>query len=145
MHFYFLATLFLLFVFSFSIIAAQTKPVKRDLQFKKKLKEANDFFEIDDYKSAEKLYLSILPNDSLNEKINLNIAICKFKQKQFPEEILPFLLKAEKSKLANAQFYLGKVYHLACRFEEAIAHYNNYKSFDEASREYNNENVNRFL
>src|SRR3989344_4750165 len=119
-RFYFLATLFLLLVFSFSIVAAQ--PVKKDFQFKKTLKEADDFFEIDDYKSAEKLYLNILPKDPLNEKINLNIAICKFKQKQFPEEILPYLLKAEKSKLAPAQFYLGKVYHLACRFEEAITH-----------------------
>lgn len=142
-RFCFLTTLFVLLVFSFSIVAAQTK--KHDFQFKKTLKEADDFFEIDDYKSAEKLYLSILPNDSLNEKINLNIAICKFKQKQFPEQILPFLTKAEKSKLAPAQFYLGKVYHLSCRFEEAIVHYNNYKVFDEKNREYNNEEVNRFI
>ena len=79
------ATLLLLLVFSFSVVAAQQE--KHDFQFKKKLQEADDFFDIDDFKNAEKLYLSILPSDSLNEKINLNIAICKFKQKQFPEEI----------------------------------------------------------
>ena len=137
------ATLLLLLVFSFSVVAAQQ--VKHDFQFKKKLQEADDFFDIDDFKNAEKLYLSILPSDSLNEKINLNIAICKFKQKQFPEEIFPYLLKAEKSKLALAQLYLGKVYHLACQFEEAISHYINYKVFDEKTREFNNETVNRFI
>ena len=137
-----IALLFLL-AFSCSVVAAQ--PTKNSFQFKKKLQEADDFFEMEDYKSAETLYLSIISDDSLNEEINLNIAICKFKLKQFPDEILPYLLKAEKSSFANAQLYLGKTYHLACRFDEAIAHYNRYKSFDEKSREENNEEVNRFI
>lgn len=144
-RFYFWPALILLLLFSFSIGAAQTKPLPHDLKFKKKLKEADDFFGIDDFKNAEKIYLSIWPSDSLNEKINLNIAICKYKQKQFPEEILPYLLKAEKSKLTDAQLYLGKVYHLACRFDEAVNYFNNYKAAPEKSREYNNEEVNRFI
>lgn len=144
-HFIVFGALILFLLLSFTIGAAQPKPVKHDFSFRKKLKEANDFFGIDDFKNAEKLYLSIWPNDSLNENINLNIAICKYKQKQFPEEILPYLLKAEKSKLAEAQFYLGKVYHLACRFDEATAHFNNYLSFPEAKREFKNEEVNRFI
>jgi hypothetical protein len=118
--------------------SAQTK----DRKFKKALKEANDFFLNEDYKSAEELYQSIWAKDSLNEKLNLNLGISKFKQKRLPKEVLLYLLKAEKSEYPVVHYYLGKVYHLVFKFDEAIAHYNKYKAVAEASREFKDEVVN---
>jgi hypothetical protein len=135
----------LLFLFFFIEGIAQTTFAPGSYKFKKTLKEANDFFAMEDFKSAEELYLSLWPNDSLNEKINLNIGICQFKQKKAPREILPFLLKAGMSANPASHFYLGKVYHLICDFDEAITRYTKYKTFPEQLREFKNEEVDRFI
>ncbi|MFL5764842.1 MAG: hypothetical protein ACJ77K_12935 [Bacteroidia bacterium] len=138
-----LSSVLLLSIFC-SLVTAQPYP-QHDFKFRQKLKEANEFFEMDDYKSAEALYLSIWPQDSLNEEINLNLGICKYKQKQFPGQIMRYLTKAEKSRLPAAQLYLAKVSHIACEFDKAIAYYNNYKSFPEKDRELNDAEVDRYL
>jgi hypothetical protein len=124
---------------------AQTIIEPGSFKFKKTLKEANDFFAMEDFKSAEELYLNIWPGDSLNEKINLNIGICKFQRKRAPREILPYLLKADKDAYPASQFYLGKVYHLTGNFDEAIIRYNKYKTFSEELREFKNEEVERCI
>jgi hypothetical protein len=142
-HAYSLAALLL--CFSCSLAAAQPKYPQRDFKFRQKLKEANEFFQMEDFKSAEKLYISIWPQDSLDEELNLNIAICKYRQKQFPDQILPYLEKAQKSTLPAAQLYLAKVNHIACEFDKAIEHYNNYKAFPEKDREMNNEELERYI
>ena len=114
-------------------------------QFKQSLSDANVFFDTDDFKNALQKYLSIYKEDSTNEKINLNIAICKYKLKEFPDSILPYLAKVDKSMYAEAQFYEAKIFHLEHKFDEAIVHYTKYKKFDENKREVKNGEVDRLI
>ena len=85
---------------------------KHTKQFKTILSEADILFDMDDFKNAEQKYLSIYNEDVGNEKLNLNIAICKYKLKEFPDSILPYLSKVDKSTFAEAQFYEAKIFHL---------------------------------
>ena len=114
-------------------------------QFRQNLNEANALFDMDDFKNAEQKYLSIYKEDTANEQMNLNLAICKFKLKEFPDSILPFLKKVDKSNFAEAQFYEAKIFHLEHQFEEAIEHYTKYKTFDENKREVKNQEVDRLI
>jgi hypothetical protein len=114
-------------------------------QFKETLNDADVLFYADDFKNAEKKYLSIYKEDTLNEQLNLNIAICKFKLKEFPDSILPYLIKVDKSKYAEAQFYEAKIFHLEHKFNDAIEHYQRYKKFDENKREVKNTEVDRLI
>ena len=102
-------------------------------------------FDMDDFKNAKQKYLSIYNEDTANEQMNLNIAICKYKLKEFPDSILPYLTKADKSTFAEAQLYEAKIFHLKYRFKEAIEHYEKYKKFDENKREVKNGEVDRLI
>ncbi len=114
-------------------------------QFKEALNEANLLFDTDDFRNALIKYLSIYNEDSDNEKINLNIAISRYKLKEFPDSILPYLVKVDKSTNAEAQFYEAKIFHLEHKFDEAIEHYVKYKKFDENKREFKNAEVDRLI
>src|SRR6185437_2777841 len=113
--------------------------------FKETLNDAGILFDADDFKNAEQKYLSIYKEDTANEQLNLNIAICKYKLKEFPDSILPYLIKVDKSKYAEAQFYEAKIFHLEHKFNEAIEHYQKYKKFDENKREVKNTEVDRLI
>ncbi|MEO8761717.1 MAG: hypothetical protein ABI388_09775 [Bacteroidia bacterium] len=114
-------------------------------QYKAALNDANLLFDTDDFKNALQKYLSIYKEDPDNEKINLNIAISRYKLKEFPDSILPYLIKVDKSNNAEAQFYEAKIFHLEHKFNEAIEHYVKYKKFDENKREYKNNEVDRLI
>jgi|ERR1700757_212288 len=113
--------------------------------FKETLNDADILFDADDFKNAEQKYLSIYKEDTANEHLNLNIAICKFKLKEFPDSILPYLIRVDKSKYAEAQFYEAKIFHLEHKFNEAIEHYGKYKKFDENKRDVKNTEVDRLI
>lgn len=137
---FFLGTTVLLLLFWFSAFSQG-----KQKSFKKTLKEANNFFETEDYKSAEELYISIWQQDSTNAKLNLKLAISRYKQKKFPQEIIPYLLKAEKGGEELSHYYLGRTYHQALKFGLAIEQYNKYKTVDEAKREFKNEEIKRAI
>ncbi len=114
-------------------------------QFKETLNEANILFDTDDFKNAEQKYLSIYNEDAANEQLNLNIAICKYKLKEFPDSVLLYLIKVDKSAFAEVQFYEAKIFHLEHKFNDAIEHYERYKKFDENKREIKNTEVDRLI
>ena len=116
-----------------------------DFAFKRKLKEAEAFLELEDYKSAEQLFLTLLPKDSLNEKVNLGLGICMYLQKQQPEKTLSFLLRAEKGSDGEVHYFLGRVYHLLSRFDEAIEQLGKYKDLEESKRKFDNLVVDRSI
>lgn len=113
--------------------------------YKTNLAEANSYFDVDDYKNAKERYLTIYNESPNDEKINLNIAICRYKLREVADSILPYLKKTENSKYAEAYFYTAKVYHLKHDFDEAIRHFEKYKTFDENKREYKNAEVDRLI
>jgi tetratricopeptide (TPR) repeat protein len=88
--------------------------------------EANQYYKIGDYYSALNLYQQLYYQDTTNARIALRVGICKFYLKQHPESCLTYIDKAAKNKIIEAYYYLGKVYHLQEKFDEAINAYNYY-------------------
>jgi hypothetical protein len=119
--------------------------VKRSKAFKNALKEADLYFETDDFKNAESKYMSIWKQDSLNETINFNLAVSKFRLKQMPDSVLFYLRRADKSTKAEVQYYEGRLYHLTHRFDEAIEHYLQYKKTPEKKRDIKDMEVDRLI
>lgn len=130
--------IFLFIVFS-KLIAQDAKLVK------KTIKEADELFEMDDFKNAEMKYLSVWKYDSVNTSMNLNIAICKYKLKELPDSVLYYLKRADKSTNAEAQFYEGKLFHLTHQFTEAINHFEQYKKSPVDKREIKDIEIDRLI
>ncbi|MFO0323220.1 MAG: hypothetical protein ACK504_12435 [Bacteroidota bacterium] len=114
-------------------------------QIKKSLKEANSFFETDDYLNAIQSYKKVLAIDPNNELANLNSAISRIKLNQPTDSAYFHLLKLTSSKLPEAQFYLGKIYHLNNSFDEAIEYYKKYKSIPEKERTISDKDVDYYI
>lgn len=136
---------FVYIILIFCSVNAVAQTHSHDHHFKKKFQEGNEYFEADDFKNAENAYMSVWKLDSMNEKLNLNLAICKFKLKEFPDSIMPYLLKVDKSKFAEAQLYEARVFHLEHKFDDAILHYNKYKTFAANERELNDNEIDRLI
>lgn len=129
-------------IFVWGGLSAQNKHGK---EYKRILKEADYHFDMDDYKNAEGKYLLLWAEDSLDEKVNFNLAVCKYKLKQMPQTVLKYLRKADKSNNAEVQYYEGKLFHLTHRFNEAIEHYLLYKKYPESKREVNDMEIDRLI
>ena len=125
-------TILIFFIFCSTHYFSQKK-VNSKL-YSKDLKEANLFFETEDYLRAIESYKKVLKVDPNNEISNLNSAISRIKMNQ-PADSSSFLLfKLTTSKLPEVQFYLGKINHLTNNFDEAISYYTNYKAIPEKNR-----------
>lgn len=134
-------TVLLIFLFiAFSKLIAQDAKL-----VKKTIKEADELFEMDDFKNAEMKYLSVWKYDSTNTSLNLNLAICKYKLKELPDSVLYYLKRADKSTNAEAQFYEGKLFHLTHQFAEAINHYEQYKKRPIDKRDVNDLEIDRLI
>ncbi|MBA3971813.1 MAG: hypothetical protein H0X46_06645, partial [Bacteroidetes bacterium] len=73
-------------------------------------------------------YLSLL-DESKNDKYNYNIAICYLNTNINKTKAIPYLeIMARKPKFdPNAMYLLGRAYHYAYRFDDAIKAYTAFK------------------
>jgi hypothetical protein len=132
----------LIIVLTFSFLNFKAQDAKA---VKKTIKEANELFEMDDFKNAEMKYLAIWKFDSSNTELNLNLAICKYKLRELPDSVLYYLKKADKSTNPEAQFYEGKLFHLTHQFKSAIEHFEQYKQHPADKREVNDLEIDRLI
>jgi hypothetical protein len=81
------------------------------------------------YESALDDFLTLLEKDPKNEKYNYNIAICYLNTNINKSKAIPYLeILTHKSKYdPNAMYLLGRAYHYANRFDDAIKAYNSFK------------------
>lgn len=106
---------------------------------------ARDFFAKQNYPAAIKVYQLLLKKEPNNIEYNQNIAKAyllshSIKAKAIPH--LEFLIKQEKFP-DDVWLDLGRAYHFANRFEDAINTYNKYKSKIKDKKEM--EKVERFI
>jgi len=113
----------LLFALSTTIVFAQEDDKKTD-PFK-----ADQKFIQGNYESALEDYLSLLESDSKNDKYNYNIAICYLNTNINKAKAIPYLeIVTRKAKYEpNAMYLLGRAYHYAYRFDDAIKAFNQFK------------------
>ncbi len=112
----------LLIILSFNLLIAQngkkTDPYNADQKFLKT-----------NYEGALDDYLSLLDNDPKNDKYNYNIAVCYLNTNINKTKAIPYLeILTRKPKYdPNAMYLLGRAYHFAYRFDDAIKVYTAFK------------------
>ena len=132
----------ILFLFSISAFS-QTKI---DLKINEKdLKNANLYFETEDYLNAIEKYKKILAIDPFNEIANLNSGICRIRLGQSVDSCLMYSEKLKLSKIPEVQFYFGQMFHLKLQFDEAIHSFNSYKAIPEKQRKILNTEVDYYI
>lgn len=91
--------------------------------------EADKKFLQGNYEEALDDYLVLLDKEPKNDKYNYNIAVCYLNTNISKAKAIPYLeILTHKPKFdPNAMYLLGRAYHYANRFDEAIKSYNLFK------------------
>lgn len=91
--------------------------------------KADAKFNYGNYEGALDDYLNLLDADPKNDKYNYNIAICYLNTNINKTKAIPYLeILTRKPKFdPNAMYLLGRAYHYAYRFDDAIKAYNTFK------------------
>lgn len=89
---------------------------------------ADQKFNSGNYEAALEDYLALL-DDSKTDKYNYNIAICYLNTNINKSKAIPYLeILTRKPKFdPNAMYLLGRAYHYAFRFDDAIKSFNSFK------------------
>lgn len=135
-------TVYIIILFSFQAFSQTTRYNKL---YSKDLKNANLYFDTEDYLNAINAYQKVLAVAPDHEMANLNSAISRIKLNQPSDSCAPYLLKLKNSKVPEVQFYLGQIYHLTTRFDEAISSFNKYKSISAKQRVFSNTEVDYYI
>ncbi len=95
-------------------------------------KEASTFFNAENYWAALEAYLQVYKDTPKDFLVNYRIGISYLKTKVGKAKAVPYLEYAAKQKEAPKDAYLnlGKAYHYANRFDDAISSYNTYKELN---------------
>jgi len=115
--------LILVFIF-LENLPAQTGNASKDNPF-----AADQKFLKGNYEGALDDYLSLLENDTKNDKYIYNIAVCYLNTNINKTKAIPYLeIITQKPKYdPNAIYLLGRAYHFAYRFDDAIKAYTMFK------------------
>ncbi len=128
----------LIFIFSIQVFS-QVKVDKK--LYAKDLKNADLYFDTEDYLNAIYSYKKVLAIEPFHEMANLNSAISRIKLGQPADSSFANLVKLKTSKLPEVQFYFGQLYHLTSNFDEAINSFNKYKAIPEKQRSILNDEI----
>lgn len=91
--------------------------------------EVAAFFSNGNYEDALDGYLQLLETDPRNEKYNYNVAICYLNTNISKAKAIPYLEIVTRIPKhdPNAEYLLGRAYHYAYRFDDAIKLYTKFK------------------
>ena len=121
-----LVSIILIFV-SATCVFAQSKI--RPKLYAKEAKEANSYFEMNDYLKALNAYRKVIAIDAQNETAHLNSLICRINLGQLKDSLKINAQPILSAETPEAKFYLGRFEHLSSNFEAALKYYNDYKIF----------------
>ncbi|MBA3971975.1 MAG: PD40 domain-containing protein, partial [Bacteroidetes bacterium] len=114
--------------FSLLVFCSTSFGQKQDKALFKLYKAANADFERKDFVNSLKKYQKIYERDSANPELNYRIGVCLYNLKESQMQSIKYFEKVSATEYTESQFYLGKLYHLSERFNDAIRCYKNYKS-----------------
>ncbi|CAG0978856.1 MAG: tetratricopeptide repeat protein [Bacteroidetes bacterium] len=105
-------------------------------------KTAIDYFSKNNFEQALKEYQNLLKNDPSNDKFKYRIAVCYLNTNLDKTKAIEYLEQVIKNERADANSYylLGRAYHFANRFDEAINMYETFKKIS-AGTTYNVKDV----
>lgn len=98
---------------------------------------ANDKFKTYNYTGALKEYLELLKQEPKNEKYNYRAGFCYLMVNINKAKAVPYLEIASRSEKSDPDvwFHLGRAYHVAARFDDAIKAYEKFKTQNNGSTE----------
>lgn len=99
-------------------------------------KQANQFFEEEEYNSAYKLYAQLVSLYPKDPDYNYKLGVCMLytePDKKKPFSYFQVALKNPADAPKEVKFYLAKTYHVNYRFDEAIKYYTEYKQIASSS------------
>ncbi|MCB0401532.1 MAG: PD40 domain-containing protein [Flavobacteriales bacterium] len=96
---------------------------------------ANEFFNDGNFKDALDLYLTLLEANPDDIKLNYRTGVCYLNTNIDKSNAIPYLEKAIQSEEAdpNSFYLLGRAYHFAYRFDEAIQMLEKFKAIDKGN------------
>lgn len=91
--------------------------------------DAREHYKYGNYLMAMKVYRELLKTDPNNEEYNHHLGICYLRTNINKAAAIPYLEKTTKNPKADDEVWLdlGRAYHYAHRFDDAIKTYNKYK------------------
>jgi hypothetical protein len=100
-------------------------------------KNANKYFENEEYDLAYKLYSQLVSNFPKDVELNFRLGVCMIYSEPDKKKCLPYLQFAVSKPEApkEAKFYYGKANHINYLFDEAIKYYNEYKKVGSNSQQ----------
>lgn len=113
---------------------------------KASLKAATEKFNAGNYEGALNDFLSLLPESPDDDKLNYKIGVCYLNSNVSKIKAVSYLEKAVKTATPapNAYYLLGRAYHFANRFDDAIKAYTKFKEMHKGSSQ-NMQDVDREL
>jgi tetratricopeptide (TPR) repeat protein len=153
----FLSVLFLIFSYTLSAgdpwpvvfgkcntnsTTSNTPPRISDKDFKLMFLDAQDLFNFEYYDEALTIFKKLLAQDYNNSNLNFYVGVCYLKAKKQRTLAAEYLEKAikktdisysynykETSAPVFSYLYLGQVYHMEGKYDEALTNYEKFKSF----------------
>jgi len=104
-------------------------------QDKATTKLANQYFSDGNFVAALDEYLELIEATPEDEKLNYRIGVCYLNTNIDKSNAIPYLEKALKAKEVNpnAYYLLGRAYHFAYRFKDAIKMFEQFKTVDKGN------------
>lgn len=120
-----------LFVFTLAPLFAQTDIAESDI------KTADDKFKAANYEEALTIYLDLLVEDARNMTYNYRIGVCYLNTNINKAKAIPYLelVTRQPNFEPDAMYLLGRAYHFAYRFDDALIAYNKFKTAGKGSAE----------
>jgi len=111
-------TILLLFIFCCLSVFSQNTASKKKIR--SLLKEAQYYFDNDEYFSSWQSYRQVLAIDDKNELAGVNGVICMSKLNYPVDSMIPLSTNLSMSGLPDAKYYLAKIKHQKHAFDEAL-------------------------
>lgn len=107
------------------------KKQKKVKAYKPNEKKAMEFFWAGDFRAALNEFLLLLPDNPKDVDLNFYIGLCYLETYIDKTKAIPFLeyVTSQPKFDKEALYQLGRAYHFAHRFDDAIVAYNKYKDF----------------
>lgn len=101
------------------------------------VKIANEKFEAANYDEALTLYIDLLAEDPRNMQYNYRIGVCYLNTNINKAKAIPYLelVTRQPSYEPDAMYLLGRSYHFAYRFDDALISYNKFKTAGKGTAE----------
>jgi len=133
----------IIFIVSALFFTISANAQELDNKLMPKFLKAEDLFDAGNYLSAIPLYKDVLDKAPHNKFVMAKLAVCYIKTRTNRDQSVKLLEKLVESKDIDPKiwYYLGKAYHLNNKLDDAIAAYENYKTFKLKKKEV--EDVNR--